>query len=59
MVVSVEVSLQMPFGGAGGGAGYGGFFLASSYDILSRDADFDLKQRIISGDLIYKITAGA
>jgi len=50
---------QMPFGGGGGGAGYAGFFLASSYDILSRDADFDLKQRIISGDLIYKITAGA
>ncbi|MDB4326271.1 hypothetical protein N9966_00500 [bacterium] len=50
---------QMPFGGAGGGAGFGaGFFLGSSYDILSRDADFDLKQRIISGDLIYKITAG-
>lgn len=50
---------QMPFGGGGGGAGFGaGFFLGSSYDILSRDADFDLKQRIISGDLIYKITAG-
>ncbi len=51
---------QLPFGGGGGGAfGFGGgFFLGSSYDILSRDADFDLKQRIISGDLIYKITAG-
>lgn len=48
---------QVPYGG-GGGFGYGGFFLGSSYDILSRDADYDLKQRIISGDLIYKITAG-
>ena len=49
---------QIPFGG-GGAFGYGGFFLGSSYDILSRDADYDLKQRIISSDLIYKITAGA
>jgi hypothetical protein len=52
---------QVPFagGGLGGGAGIGGAgFLGSSYDILARDADYDLKQRIISGDLIYKITAG-
>jgi len=48
---------QTPFGG-GGGFGYGGFYLGSSYDILSRDADYNLKQRIISSDLIYKITAG-
>jgi len=49
---------QLPFGGQGMGFG-GGFFLGSSYDILSRDADYDLKQRIISSDLVYKITAGA
>tara|TARA_R110001592_G_scaffold362648_2_gene677559 strand:- start:3193 stop:4338 length:1146 start_codon:yes stop_codon:yes gene_type:complete len=50
---------QLPFGG-GGAAGFaGGFFLGSSYDILSRNADLNLKQRVISGDLIYKITAGA
>lgn len=49
---------QLPFG-AGGVAGFGGgFFLGSSYDILTRDADLDLKQRIISSDLIYKVTAG-
>ncbi len=49
---------QLPFGG-GGAAGFaGGFFLGSSYDILSRNADLNLKQRVISGDLIYKITAG-
>jgi hypothetical protein len=48
---------QIPYGG-GGGFGYGGFFLASSYDLVLRNADYDLKQRIISSDLIYKITAG-
>jgi len=49
---------QIP-GGGGSGFGYGGgFYLAPAYDILSRDADYDLKQRIISSDLVYKITAG-
>jgi hypothetical protein len=49
---------QLPFGG-GGAAGFGGgFFLGSSYDILSRNADLNLKQRVIASDLIYKITAG-
>ena len=44
-------------GGSGFGGG-GGFYLAPAFDILMRDADYDLKQRIISGDLVYKITAG-
>lgn len=48
---------QVPYNN-GGGFGNGGFYLSSSYDILARDADFDLKRRIISGDLIYKITGG-
>ena len=49
---------QVPVGG-GSGFGYGGgFYLAPAFDILMRDADYDLKQRIISADLVYKITAG-
>lgn len=50
---------QVPFGGGGGGYGYGGFYLSPAYDILTRNADYNLKQRIISSDLVYKITAGA
>ena len=49
---------QLPFGGGGGGYGYGGFYLSPAYDILLRNADYNLKQRILSSDLVYKITAG-
>lgn len=48
---------QVP-SGIGNGFGYGGLYLAPAFDILMRDADYDLKQRIISSDLVYKITAG-
>jgi hypothetical protein len=49
---------QLPFGGGGGGYGYGGFYLSPAYDILLRNADYNLKQRILASDLVYKITAG-
>jgi hypothetical protein len=49
---------QNPFAGGGGGMGMGGFFLAPAYDILLRDIDLGLKQRLISSELTYKITAG-
>jgi hypothetical protein len=44
--------------GGGGGYGVGGYYLAPAYDILLRASDFNLKQRIIRSELIYKITAG-
>lgn len=43
---------------SGYGFGTGGFYLAPSYDVLLRSSDYNLKQRIISSDLIYTITAG-
>jgi len=49
------------FGGAqfaGGGFGYGGSYLTTSFDIVLRNSDYNLKQRLISSDLIYKLTAG-
>lgn len=49
---------QLPYGAAGGGFGYGGFYLAPAYDIVLRNADYNLKQRLVSSELIYWITAG-
>ena len=44
--------------GGGGGYGVGGYYLAPAFDILLRSQDFNLKQRMIRGDLVYKVTAG-
>jgi hypothetical protein len=44
--------------GGGGGYGVGGYYLAPAFDILLRSQDFNLKQRMIRGDLTYKVTAG-
>jgi len=45
--------------GAGmGGAGMGGHFIAPAYDILLTASDLNLKNRMIRGDLVYKLTAG-
>lgn len=49
---------QLPYGAAGGGFGYGGFYLAPAFDIVLRNADYNLKQRLVSGDLTYWLTAG-
>lgn len=44
--------------GGGGGYGVGGYYMAPAFDILLRSQDFNLKQRMIRGDLTYKVTAG-
>ena len=44
--------------GGGGGIGVGGIYMAPAFDILLRNQDFNLKQRMIKGDLTYKVTAG-
>jgi len=55
------------FGGMGGGMGMGGaqmgiqgsYFLMPAFDILLRMQDRNLKNRMIGGDLSYRVTAGA
>jgi hypothetical protein len=50
---------QIGYGdGGGGGYGTGGFYIAPAFDILLRNQDFNLKQRMFRGDLTYKVTAG-
>ncbi len=49
--------------GLGGGAGFsqmgnsGSYFVTSAFDILLRMSDINIKRRIITGDLTYRITA--
>ena len=59
------------FGGMGGGFGMGGgagmaqigiqgsYFLMPAFDVLLRMQDRNIKNRMIGGDLTYRITAGA
>ena len=48
------------FGGVPGGGGFGGggFYVTPSFDIALRNADYNLKQRLLSSELVYKITGG-
>ncbi len=48
------------FGGVGGfaqGGTGGGYFMLSSYDVLARQQDINLKRRIIQPDVSYRVTA--
>jgi len=45
-------------GAGAGGAGMGGFHIAPAFDILLTAADFNLKNRILRSELVYKLTAG-
>jgi hypothetical protein len=50
-------------GGLGGGAGFsqmgttGNYFITPAFDILLRMQDINIKRRIISGELTYRVTA--
>jgi hypothetical protein len=44
-------------GGAGAG-GTGGYYIAPAFDILLTAQDFNLKNRIVRSELVYKLTAG-
>jgi len=48
---------QFPFGGMGGHGG-GGYYVAPAFDVLLRASDYNLKQRMLRSELIYKVTAG-
>lgn len=49
---------QLPYGSMGGGFGGSGFYLSPSYDTVLRNADYNLKQRLISSELTYWVTGG-
>lgn len=51
---------QVGSGSAGGysAGGTGGYYIAPAYDVLLTAADFNLKNRILRSELVYKITAG-
>lgn len=44
--------------GYGYGAGMGGFYTTQACDVAYMTADLNFKQRLFSGDLVYKVTAG-
>ena len=68
---TLDQSIIDPFMGAGGafGAGFGGegglaqfgmgsYYIMPAFDVLLRQSDRNLKNRMMRGDLIYKMTAG-
>ena len=44
-------------GASGAGAG-GGYYVAPAFDVLLTASDFNLKNRLLRSELVYKITAG-
>jgi hypothetical protein len=44
-------------GASGAGAG-GGYYVAPAFDVLLTASDFNLKNRMLRSELVYKITAG-
>jgi hypothetical protein len=46
-------------GNFGGMGGNGGHYIAPAFDVLLAAQDFNLKNRMLRGELVYKITAGS
>jgi hypothetical protein len=57
-----QVGSGIGVGGAGGAGGYGhggaGHYIAPAFDVLMTAADFNIKNRLLRSDLVYKLTAG-
>ncbi len=51
---------QVGAGSAGGysAGGTGGYYIAPAFDVLLTASDFNLKNRILRSELVYKLTAG-
>jgi hypothetical protein len=52
---------QIGAGAAGGGmgaGGTGGYYIAPAFDVLLKAQDFNLKNRLLRSELVYKLTAG-
>jgi len=53
---------QVGAGGAAGGGmgagGTGGYYIAPAFDVLLASQDFNLKNRLLRSELVYKLTAG-
>ena len=53
-----QVGANMNNGAGGYGGGNGGYYIAPAFDVLLTAQDFNLKNRLLRGDLTYKLTAG-
>jgi len=53
-----QMGASMNNGAGGYGGGNGGYYIAPAFDVLLTAQDFNMKNRLLRGDLTYKITAG-
>jgi len=52
------VGMAQVGGAAGFGGGFSGLFVSPAYDTALLSSDLNFKQRMLGGDLVYKVTAG-
>ena len=53
-----QMGTNANMGGGYGMGGNGGYYIAPAFDVLLTAQDFSLKNRLLRGDLTYKVTAG-